>query len=223
MDSVTGASSVEPIIRRDGVRLAATLNLPAAENAPCVVFVHGLGSDRFSARNLVISEHLLDAGIATLLFDLSGHGGSTSDPLHAEDAYVHDMSTAFEWAQKHPRLDGTRVGIAASSIGARSTIDAIRRGLVSPAALVLRAPAVDARGFEGLTLPALVIVGSRDPMLPQIGSAAELSPTVQLEVVEDGDHLFQEPAALQRVVDATVGWFSARFRLPQPAEARSGE
>jgi predicted alpha/beta-hydrolase family hydrolase len=37
----------------------------------CVIFVHGLGSSKDSPRNIVVAEHLVDAGIAALLFDLS--------------------------------------------------------------------------------------------------------------------------------------------------------
>lgn len=220
--NVTRTSSVDPVIRREGVRLTATLNLPREGRLPCVAFVHGLGSDRFSERNLVVSERLLDRGVATLLFDLSGHGGSTSDPLHTQDAYVRDVAAVFDWLLKHPRIDSDRIGVSGSSAGASATVEAVRRGLMNPAALVLRAPPLADLGFEGLSMPALVIVGSRDPLLPKIQSAAERAQQVRLEVVPDGDHLFSEPAALERVAKVTTDWFCERLGV-QDAAGVAGE
>lgn len=104
-------------ITRNGVRLAARLMLPPlAARVPCVIFVHGLGSSKASPRNVVIATHLLDAGLAALLFDLSGHGESSTDP-RGEAAYVDDVEAVFYWAQSLPQIDPDRWGIAGSSLG----------------------------------------------------------------------------------------------------------
>jgi len=44
--------------------------LGGPEAAGLVVFAHGSGSSRFSARNISVARHLNDRGLATLLFDL---------------------------------------------------------------------------------------------------------------------------------------------------------
>jgi fermentation-respiration switch protein FrsA (DUF1100 family) len=70
------ASKRSSVIPRDGVRLSARTSLLTGQPPfPCVVFVHGLGSSKDSPRNTVIAQHLLDAGLATLLIDLSGAVG----------------------------------------------------------------------------------------------------------------------------------------------------
>ena len=50
--------------------LPGVLAMPDAR-ARLVIFAHGSGSSRFSARNVLAAERLGDIGIATVLFDLS--------------------------------------------------------------------------------------------------------------------------------------------------------
>lgn len=198
-------------VRRDAVRLATQLVLPAAPlPAPCVVFVHGLGSSKDSPRNVVIAEHLVDAGIAAVLFDLSGHGDSTDDPRGA-DAYVDDVASVYAWAQEQAEVDAGRMGIAGSSMGATVALDAALAGRVQPAAMVLRAPPVEPGAFDALDVPTLVLIGGADPLLHNVEPAAERGPAVTLSVVAGAGHLFEEPGALQEALDRTVAWFREHF------------
>lgn len=59
---------------------------------PAIVFVHGLGSSKDSPRNVVIAERLVDAGMAAVLFDLSGHGESTARGSTVEE-FAGDLGT----------------------------------------------------------------------------------------------------------------------------------
>ena len=69
---MTQAVSLES---RDGLKLTGDWMRPAgAAHPPVVVFAHGWGSSRASARNRAIAKALLDAGMAALLFDFRGHG-----------------------------------------------------------------------------------------------------------------------------------------------------
>src|SRR3972149_1981708 len=78
---MTERSPPEAIVKRGEVSLATRLSFPQGQpQFPCVIFVHGLGSSKESPRNVVIAQRLVDAGIAALLFDLSGHGEAS---LHA--------------------------------------------------------------------------------------------------------------------------------------------
>lgn len=197
----------EATVWRDAVRLAARLVLPSAPlPAPCVVFVHGLGSSKDSPRNVVIAEHLVDAGIAAVLFDLSGHGDSTDDPRGA-GAYVDDVASVYAWARDQTEVDADRMGIAGSSMGATVALDAVLAGRVQPAAMVLRAPPVDPGAFDALDVPTLVLIGEADPLLPNVEPAAERGHAVTLSVVAGAGHLFEEPGALQEALDRTVAWF----------------
>jgi pimeloyl-ACP methyl ester carboxylesterase len=173
-----------------------------------VIFVHGLGSGKDSPRNVVISEHLLDAGIATLLFDLSGHGDSADDPRgQSEDAYADDLAAAFSWLRDQPEIDPARIGVAGSSLGACVAIRAARRDLVHPQAMVLRGPPIQPGDLDGLPAPTLILVGSRDPLMPDIRQAAR-GTVASLVVVEGAGHLFEEAGTLQQALAHTVAWFA---------------
>jgi alpha-beta hydrolase superfamily lysophospholipase len=133
-------------IQRANVRLAAVLMLPSGQPPyPCVIFVHGLGSGKDSPRNVVVASRIVDRGMAALLFDLSGHGESDTDPRPGEEPYIEDLAAAFQWAAGELEIDSERIGVAGSSLGAVVALSAIRRLLVRPAVLVLRAPLIAGR------------------------------------------------------------------------------
>ena len=202
----------EFVLTRNGVQLSARLWLPAgAPPFPCVVFAHGLGSSKDSPRNVVIAARLVDAGIAALLFDLSGHGDSTGDPGDGERAYVDDLACAFAWAQAQPELDRDRIGIAGSSLGAVIAIDAVMDRRVRPAAMVLRAPPVGPHDLAQLGVPSLALVGSEDPLFERVRAAAKESAAVRLCVVPGAGHLFEEPGTLEVALEQTVTWFRQRL------------
>src|SRR3972149_3889727 len=68
----SGTPTRDIMVIRDSVRLTSRLSLPHGPGPfACAIFVHGLGSSKESPRNVTIAQHLLAAGIATLLFDLS--------------------------------------------------------------------------------------------------------------------------------------------------------
>jgi len=208
-------------IQRDGVRLSATFWLPAGSPPfPCVVFVHGRGSSKDSPRNVVIAAHLVDAGIAALLFDLSGHGDSSDDPRDGA-AFVDDVTAVFAWAQAQPELDAGRIGVAGSSLGAVIATDATRSARIRPTTMVFRAPPVDREGFSGLDVPSLAIVGSLDPLFKSVREAAGQSHAVTLSVVSGAGHLFDEPGALEQALERTVSWFEGRLRSPERKQATS--
>ncbi len=210
----------DTFITRDHVRLAARLRTPPG-HAPfgCVVFVHGLGSDKDSPRNVVIAEALLDRGIASLLFDLSGHGDSTSDPRGA-GAMLDDVTAAFRWVCLQAEIDPSRIGVAGSSMGATIALQAVGAGRVKPAALVLRCPPIEPGDAPPLDLPALVIIGSHDPLLHGVRTTVRDVPAYTLEVVEGAGHLFEEPGVLARATELTVEWFARHLAAAARVGAR---
>ena len=213
-------------ITRNGVRLSARVLLPGvATRVPAVIFVHGLGSSKTSPRNVVIATHLLDAGLGVVLFDLSGHGASSAD-ARGQAAYVDDVGAVFRWAEGQPQLDPERLGIAGSSLGAVIAAEAVQRGLARPATMVLRAPPMTMAGWQALSIPSLVIIGSEDPLLPDVRAGVARCPAATLSVVAGAGHLFEEPGTLDEALARTVGWFRTRLAQPAqdpPVEARLGE
>ncbi len=206
-------------VTRGQIRLAGNLYLPAGTGPfPCVAFVHGLGSGKDSPRNVVIAVRLAAAGIAALLFDLSGHGESDADPRDGHEAFVEDLEAVFGWARARPEIDPERIGGAGSSLGGVVALDATQRRLIRPAALVLRAPPAERGQFAPVDTAALVIVGGRDPLLPQIREAMAMSRWATLSVVDGAGHLFEEPGTLDQAVERTVEWFKTHL-APIPAAA----
>jgi putative phosphoribosyl transferase len=192
------------------VRLAASFLVPnVPEPWPCVLFVHGLGSSKDSPRNVVIAEGLRDHGIATLLFDLNGHGDSTTDPNGVNEGFVADVAAAWSWATSNPALAANRIGISGSSIGGVVALHAAREGLVHPAVFVLRAPPIDASDVHGLAFPTTVVVGSEDHLKYGISSAAAACPRMMVSVVDGASHLFEEPGTLEEASRLTIEAFEA--------------
>jgi putative phosphoribosyl transferase len=218
MTTATTASTRGITIQRPGVRLVGRLMLPAGTPPfACVVFVHGLGSGKDSPRNVVVASRLVDAGIAALLFDLSGHGESDHDLRDRHEAFVEDLEAVFDWARARPELDPDLIGVAGSSLGGVVALEATRRQLIHPAALVLRAPPAEPHEFAHVDVPTLVIAGSHDPLLPMIRQAVAVTECATLAEVQGAGHLFEEPGTLEQAVQQTVEWFEGHLRgTPEP-------
>ncbi|MGP3914939.1 alpha/beta hydrolase [Nonomuraea sp. 10N515B] len=69
--------------QHNGRILRSTLHIPEERGAiglPTVVFVHGFSNNRMENRSFVLMSRMLEAaGIASVRFDLSGHGESDGD------------------------------------------------------------------------------------------------------------------------------------------------
>jgi predicted phosphoribosyltransferase/dienelactone hydrolase len=209
------------LIPRQGVLLKGVLSRPpASEPYPLVVFVHGLGSSKESPRNLVIARRLEDAGIATLLFDLSGHGESSPAPADGVDAYISDLEAVYDWAANQPAIDSQRIGVAGSSLGAVVAARALAEGKATPRTMVLRAPPMEPGEFQAVRVPALVLVGSEDSLKHQAAAGAAANPNLRLSVVAGASHLFEEPGTLEEATRQTVDWFRTQLAgVPSPAGA----
>lgn len=210
--------TIEGRVRRGPVELAARLRVPAPD-APLVTFVHGLGSSKDSPRNVVIAERLFDRGLATLLFDLSGHGDSGPGREGDIDAYILDLAAALNWADAQGVANTNRQAVAGSSLGAVVALRAAAEGAIQPAALVLRAPPARPEDYAGLRTPALVLVGSEDHLLGAAREAARMCPFVELRVVPGAGHLFEEPGTLEEATEITTDWLVGKL-LPSAAAAR---
>ncbi len=199
-------------VTRGGVRLAGRLLTPSAEGPfPAVVFVHGLGSSKDSPRNVVVAQHLVGAGMAAILFDLSGHGDSSMDKRSGVGPYVDDLEAVFGWARQQPEIDSALVAVAGSSLGAVVTLEAVVEHRIRPHSLVLRAPPIAPEELGRLQVPALVIVGSADPLLADVRLGARGRKVATLSIVEGAGHLFEEAGTLGEAVRLTVEWLKGRL------------
>jgi predicted phosphoribosyltransferase/alpha-beta hydrolase superfamily lysophospholipase len=205
-----GSRNVE--IVRNNVRLAGVLATPPGTGPfPLVIFVHGLGSSKESPRNRLIAEHLVRTGIATLLFDLSGHGDSSGALREGIESYVADLEAAFAWAEERPEIKRELIGIAGSSLGAAVAVRALLQQKVRPRTMVLRGPPIGQAELQRVHVPSLLLVGSQDPLANGLGPGN--NPDLRLSVVEGAGHLFEEPGTLEEALKRTVDWFTSTFSV----------
>lgn len=100
------------------VNLAGSLILPlTGSSLPAVVFLHGSGAEGRWASRFLATE-LASHGIAALIFDKRGVGGSSGDwRLATLEDLAGDGSAAVARLQREPRIDRGRIGIHGHSQG----------------------------------------------------------------------------------------------------------
>ena len=100
--------------------------------AGLVLFAHGSGSGRHSARNRQVAQRLQQAGIATLLFDLLTVQEEQVDLQTREHRFdipllTRRMQDATEWAWSQPELHHAPIGYFGASTGSAAAIIAAAR------------------------------------------------------------------------------------------------
>lgn len=201
--------------------LAGILRLPAGARG-LVVFAHGSGSSRLSPRNNAVAEGFAAHRLATLLFDL------LTEEEEGDRSNVFDIPLlagrlieAIDWIGDNKRLAALPLGLFGASTGAAAA-------LVAAASLSGRIGAVVSRGgrpdlagdaLEGVRAPTLLIVGGADQGVIELNQAAyaRLGRPKALEIVPGATHLFEEPGALDAVIDLAAGWFVKHLGGPPAA------
>ena len=222
----TAAASHEVRIPCGDVWLYGDLTLPA--NAIGVVlFAHGSGSGRHSARNRKVAHSLQQAGVATLLFDLLTAEEEQTDSHTSEHRFDMALLTsrlqqASSWAMEQPDLRQLPLGYFGASTGSAAAIIAAARLGGRVAAVVSRGGRPDLAGpvaLAAVTAPTLLIVGGADHSVIGLNEQAlrQLRCETQFVVVDGATHLFEERGALERVAELAANWFTTH--LPRPAGA----
>ena len=134
--------------------LYGDLALPADARG-LVLFAHGSGSGRHSARNRQVARRLQQEGFATLLFDLLTHEEEQVDLRTREHRFdiallTRRMELAAAWTGQQPGLKGLPLGFFGASTGsAAALIAAAQLGRVV-AAVVSRGGRPDLAGPAAL-------------------------------------------------------------------------
>jgi putative phosphoribosyl transferase len=200
--------------------LVGTLRIPREARA-IVVFVHGSGSSRFSARNRAVANALNAQGFATLLFDL------LTPTEEADRANVFDIALlaerlvdAVHWLDRDARASGYPLGLFGASTGAAAALVAAARLGDRVGAIVSRGGRPDLAGdaLSRISTPTLLIVGGADDVVIELNERAfaRLTGPKALEIVPGASHLFPEPGALEAVIGHAARWF-ARHLAAGPA------
>jgi putative phosphoribosyl transferase len=195
--------------------IVGNLGTPSDAKA-MIIFAHGSGSGRFSPRNRAVAHTLQESHLATLLVDLLTEDEQRVDEMTAEFRFdIALLSTrliaAMDWAAVQDQTASLRIGIFGASTGASAALMAAAARPEGVYAIVSRGGRTDlaADRISQVQAPVLMIVGGEDRIILDISqiTAAALQVEHKIEVVPGATHLFEEPGALERAAELTVGWF----------------
>ncbi|WP_349016977.1 phosphoribosyltransferase family protein [Bradyrhizobium sp. Arg237L] len=197
--------------------LAGILDAPEGATA-IVIFAHGSGSGRNSPRNNQVAAGLREAGFATLLLDLlSEQEDRNRGNVFDIGLLASRLAEASDWVRARPEFATLPVGYFGASTGAAAAlVAAAERQNVG--AVVSRGGRPDLAGeaLRAVTAPTLLIVGGVDlPVIPLNRAAfAALSCEKDLVIVPRASHLFEEPGALEEVIEHAKRWFRRFLSSP---------
>jgi putative phosphoribosyl transferase len=199
--------------------------LPGLLNVPdhargIVLFAHGSGSSRLSARNQYVAEVLCQAGFATLLFDLlTVDEADSRDKVFDIELLADRLEDAAIWQQEQRDLQALSLGLFGASTGAAAALVAAARMPGIVAAVVSRGgrPDLAEEYLPRVKAPTLLIVGGNDREVLQLNRAAlaKLRCEKELSVVAGATHLFPEPGALDEVAKRATDWYLERLDGPK--------
>lgn len=204
--------------------LAGDLAVPTGAGS-IIVFAHGSGSSRHSARNQFVAEQLQNAGLGTLLMDLLTPAEESVDMYTREHRFDIGMLSsrvvlATDWLRDQPQLSNLKIGYFGASTGAAAAlVAATERPQVS--AIVSRGGRPDLAGdrMRQVKAPTLLIVGGDDTEVIALNREAYDQLTCQktLEIVPGATHLFEEPGTLEQVARLATDWFTASLQSNREA------
>jgi putative phosphoribosyl transferase len=211
------------------IRLEADLAIPATPIG-WVLFAHGSGSGRRSARNVAVATELNQAGIATLLFDLL----TQEEELDRRNVFdvellARRLVEATRWLAADPDADRLPIAYFGASTGAAAALLAAAELGDGISAVVSRGgrPDLAWEGLSEVQAPTLLIVGGADRVVLDLNqaAAAQLTCPNELVIVPGATHLFEEPGALEQVAELATTWFTTQFspaRHSVPAASGTG-
>lgn len=181
-----------------------------------VIFAHGSGSSRLSPRNTYVAEQLQNRAMATLLFDLltEDEASDRRNVFHVP-LLASRLEEAVGWAWCDPETAGLPIGLFGASTGSAAALVA---AAANPeiAAVVSRGgrPDLASDALSQIRAPTLLIVGGSDTGVLELNqdAFARLNCVKQLHVVPEATHLFEEPGALDEVVQAAGDWFALHLQ-----------
>jgi putative phosphoribosyl transferase len=198
-----------------GYWIDADLYVPSRATG-LIIFAHGSGSSRFSARNRAVATSLHRRNFGTLLLDLLTREEDASDASGGEFRFdinrlSERMIAATDWAVARDDLSAMPIGYFGASTGAAAALVAAAERPQLAAAVVSRGGRPDLAGdaLAAVTSPTLLIVGGRDEPVIELNreAKARMRGHVELAIVPGATHLFPEAGALAQVEQLAGEWF----------------
>ena len=207
------------------VVIPATVELPGRLTVPSeasglVVFAHGSGSSRHSARNRYVAGVLSRAGLGTLLFDLltTGEERDRGNVFDIE-LLAGRLLDAMRWLRQQPTASHLRIGLFGASTGAGAALSAAAEPEADVAAVVSRGgrPDLAAARLSRVDAPTLLIVGGHDEDVLRLNraSASMMRREHRVAVVPGATHLFEERGTLGAAAELARDWFARHLHSPR--------
>jgi putative phosphoribosyl transferase len=191
-----------------------------------VLFAHGSGSSRHSARNRAVAAELHGGGLGTLLLDLLTEREEREDAVTTRHRFDIPLLTrrlvaAIDWLREEPETRGVPVGLFGASTGAAAALVAAAERPDRVYAVVSRGGRPDLAGdaLDRVRTPVLLIVGGNEETVLRLNeeAAGRLPGPHKLHIVRGATHLFDDPDALEQVGAAARDWFLS------PAAGKAGK
>lgn len=198
------------------ISLNADLTWPPREMQGVVLFAHGSGSSRLSPRNRKVAQGLVRRGMATVLLDLLTEQEDQEDQITREYRFdipllAKRLAGATDWLLEQPRFRDRAVGYFGASTGAAAALIAAADKAGQVSAVVSRGGRPDLAGeaLPRVRAPTRLIVGGDDTAVIEMNrdAAGEMRCPVRVDIVPGASHLFEEPGALERVMELAGDWF----------------
>ena len=212
---MNAAPTVGVRIEHGAVNLTGELGVPEGAKG-VVLFAHGSGSSRHSARNQLVARAIREAGLGTLLFDLLTREEEAVDDYRRHlrfdiELLAGRLVSATAWIAAGPETRHLRVGYFGASTGGAAALVAAAELGPAIGAVVSRGGRPDLAGdaLARVASPTLFVVGGLDAAVLRLNEEAfsRLYCEKQLEVVPGASHLFAEPGALDAVARLAIEWF----------------
>ncbi len=204
------------------VVLEGNLCIPPQAKA-LILFIHGSGSSRFSARNKYVANVLNQLGFATLLFDLLTVKEEAYDIRTAAlrfniEFLAERVIEITKWLTEDKRTRGLKLGYFGASTGAAAALVGAARVPDLVGAIVSRGgrPDLADTALRSVKAPTLLIVGQNDPEVIDLNQEALkiLSAPKSIKIVCRAGHLFEEPGTLEEVAMLAAIWFKKYLLKP---------
>ncbi len=213
------STSAEVRISCGTVMLEGALGVPPGANG-IVVFAHGSGSSRHSARNQFVARVIRESGNGTLLFDLLTAEEEIEDNVTGSLRFdigllANRLAEVTRWLVAQPAARDLGIGYFGSSTGGAAALVAAAKVGPRINAVVSRGGRPDLAGDALLRVqsPALLIVGGYDDAVIRMNkeALAILRCEKELKIVPGATHLFEEAGALEAVARLAADWFRRHF------------
>lgn len=201
----------------DGRQLDGDLVTPPSPLG-LVLFAHGSGSSRHSARNRFVAHALQERGIATLLMDLLTPTEDADRSARFDIALLaRRLQAALGQVRQEPGLERLPVGLFGASTGAAAAVMVAAEAREEVVAVVSRGGRPDLAtpgALSRLRTPTLLIVGGADHEVLGLNRRVQeqMGRWAQLAVVPGATHLFEEHGALEQVAELAAAWFVGHFQ-----------